>query len=221
MADYTDAPFPGDYRPGQVDASPGFLSTFDSMPHFSPANSDHSFPIPAFDPSRPGATTGAAGTPTHPMGELPLGHHGPGSAHGPVSGGGHEHQHSGHSHSFSTASLPSLASSSTSFSIGSQGDHPPGSMYMPGFNSADYAHAHPSILHHDGKGGLALNTNLGPHPGVSLPPGVGLGIGVGMPPTPLSGTLPPALLGRSPIAPPGAVMPVSQNEPRVPVGTEH
>ena len=115
--------------------------------------------------------------------------------------------HSGHSHSFSTASLPSLASSSTSFSIASQADGGPGSgMYIPGFTpTTEYA---PAPMFGVDPKTLALNTNVPPHT-VAVPQGVGLGIGVGLPPTPLSGTLPPALLGRSPIAPGSAIMPVS------------
>jgi hypothetical protein len=75
---------------------------------------------------------------------------------------------------------------------------------MPGFTPTDFAPPH---MYGDGKQ-LALNTNVAPH-NVAVPQGVGLGIGVGLPHTPLSGTLPPALLGRSPIAPGSGILPVS------------
>lgn len=76
-------------------------------------------------------------------------------------------------------------------------------MYMAGFPT-EYAPG--PMFHSDGK--LALNTNVAPHT-VAVPQGVGLGFGVGLPPTPLSGTLPPALLGRSPMTPGSGIIPVS------------
>jgi hypothetical protein len=79
-------------------------------------------------------------------------------------------------------------------------------MYIHGFMpTGEYA---PTPMFGDPKA-LALNTNVGPH-SVAVPQGIGLGIGVGLPVTPLSGTLPPALLGRSPITPGSGIIPVSR-----------
>jgi hypothetical protein len=135
----------------------------------------------------------------------------PGSAHGRFPG----HQHtpsgqSGHSHSFSTASLPSL-SSSTGFSIASHSEPPPPGMYVaPGLTpNPEYGHPPTHMFPPDTKPMLGTPGMPPPHPGMPLNPSIGLGMGIGMPPTPISATLQPALIGRSPIGPPAMVMPVS------------
>ncbi|KLT38355.1 hypothetical protein CC85DRAFT_316205 [Cutaneotrichosporon oleaginosum] len=42
---------------------------------------------------------------------------------------------------------------------------------------------------------------------MALTPNIGLGVGIGLPPTPMSATLQPALMGRSPVGPPSMIMP--------------
>lgn len=212
MAEYTgDTPFPGDYQPGQVDASPGFLHAFDQsgggLPHFSPAGSDHSF-------TNPGAAVNVDHRPTSsssgPAGDVHMSGP-PGSAHGRFPG----HQHtpsgqSGHSHSFSTASLPSL-SSSTGFSIASHPEPPPPGMYVAqGLTpNPEYGPPPTHMFPPDAKPMLGTPGMPPPHPGMSLTPSIGLGVGIGMPPTHMSATLQPGLIGRSPVGPPAMVMPVS------------
>ena len=127
MVDYTDTPFPGDYQPGQVEATP-FLFQSQLPTHFSPATSDQSFQNPQPGHNRPATSTGVPGTPQlgaartlGPGGEMNFGQ----QPMQPGGGGG-----GGHSHSFSTASLPSLASSSGSFSMPSHPDNQPGQMSM-------------------------------------------------------------------------------------------
>lgn len=211
MAEYGgETPFPGDYQPGQVDASPGFLHAFEpsaGLPHFSPGESEHSFTNTSGGVNIDRRPTSSSG----PAGDMHMSGH-PGSAHGRYPG----HQHtpsgqSGHSHSFSTASLPSL-SSSTGFSIASHPEHPPPGMYVPqGLTpNPEYGAAPSHMFPHDNKPMIGTGGMPTPHPSMALAPGIGLGMGgIGMPPTPLSGTLPPALLGRSPIGPPTMMMPVS------------
>lgn len=222
MAEYTsrDSPFPGDYQPG-IDTSPGFLHTFDSaMPHFSPANSDNSYPSGGLDASRPGTSGSApAGSAPGPNAsgnaEMPMG----GGVHGPgptplIGGGGHQHTHStqsGHSHSFSTASLPSLASSSTSYSVPSLGEHhhhPGQQLFMtPGGVPAEYA---PAMFHQQDAKPLMFAPGMAPpQQELHMSPPVGLGMGgIGMP---MAGTVPPAMFNRSPSSapPPGLGVSVS------------
>lgn len=128
---------------------------------------------------------------------------------------GHQHTASGqsvHSHTFSSASLPSL-SSSTGFSIASHQDPPPPpGMYAPGSltSNPEYGSATPHMFPPDIKPMLSAAGGPTQHH-TTIPPGIGLGMGgIGMPPTPLSGTVPPAFFGRSPIGPPSVMMPVSR-----------
>lgn len=232
MVDYTDTPFPGDYQPGQVEATP-FLFQSQLPTHFSPATSDQSFQNPQPGHNRPATSTGVPGTPQlgaartlGPGGEMNFGQ----QPMQPGGGGG-----GGHSHSFSTASLPSLASSSGSFSMPSHPDNQPGQMSMsagpspvapaaanlftggPGpmlFNGGAQQLQHP-----DGSK-LQVNTsNMTPNPQpMTAPPGLGLGVTM-YPPTPMSGTVPPTLFS-SPVVNNSNVFPVSSERPKFRVMTK-
>lgn len=74
----------------------------------------------------------------------------------------------------------------------------------------EYGAPPPHMFPPDSKPMLGTGGMPTPYPTIALAPGIGLGMGgIGMPSTPMSGTLPPALLGRSPIGPPTMMMPVS------------
>lgn len=225
MADYTDTPFPGDYQPGQVEAT-SFLFQSQLPTHFSPSTSEQSFQHAPIGQHRPATSTGVPGTPqlggTRPVpgGDMSFGQ----QAMQPGGGGGGG---GGHSHSFSTASLPSLASSSGSFSIQSHPDGQHGQVPMTA-SSATVSPVTNSIFIGGGGGGgggggsmlfngnaqqlqhpdgtkLQLNVgNLTPHPQpLTAPPGIGM-----YPPTPLTSTVPPTLF-HSPVANNSNIFPVS------------
>lgn len=224
MADYTDTPFPGDYQPGQVEATP-FLFHSQLPAHFSPATSEQSFQNAPIGQHRPATSTGLPGTPqlgasrTGPSGEMNFGQ----QPMQPGAGGGG----GGHGHSFSTASLPSLASSSGSFSIQSLPESQHGQVPMSagsttapaagnlfvGGGQVLYSGGGQQLQHPDGSK-LQLNIgNLTPHPQpMTAPPGMGSGISM-YPPTPVSGTVPPILF-HSPIANNSNIFPVSAENPR-------